>query len=82
MASSLDDHVKIDLKMTPTIIDLSLYCQFEDDTLWESTGVMPTTFSVYERLNGKAHSDGTLEQFETTENMYHIYQDFYMSKIE
>ena len=27
---TLDDHVQINLKMTPTIIGPSLYCQFED----------------------------------------------------
>ena len=30
---TLDDHVQIDLKITPTIIDPFLYCQFEDDHL-------------------------------------------------
>ena len=30
---TLDDHVRIDLKMTPIIIDPSLYYQFEDDQL-------------------------------------------------
>ena len=27
---ALDDHMQIDLKMTPIVIDPSLYCQFED----------------------------------------------------
>ena len=30
---TLDDHGQIDLKMIPTTIDPSLYCQFEDDEL-------------------------------------------------
>ena len=30
---TLDNKVKIDLKMTLTISDLSLYCQFEDSQL-------------------------------------------------
>ena len=30
---ALDNHVQIDWKMIPTIVDSSLYCQYEDDQL-------------------------------------------------
>ena len=35
---TLDDHVQIDLKMIPTIIDLSFNCQFEDKRLVRING--------------------------------------------
>ena len=51
---NLDDHIQIDLKMTTTIIDPFLYCQFEDDQLVEiKEKVMLMTFFEQERVNGK-----------------------------
>ena len=95
----LDDHIKIDLKMTPTIIDLSLHCQFEDDQLVGNNGSYDDDILRAGTDNWKILSSAALERFETTisqhapfiftgmhvtdfENMYHIDQDFYLSKIE
>ena len=96
---TLDDHVQIDLKMTPITIDPSLYCQFEDNKLIRINGRYVDDLFRAGTDEWKTHSDTTHERFETTgnqqalftftgmhitesDNMCHIDQDFYMSKIE
>ena len=85
--------------MTPTIIDPSLYSQFEDDQLVGINGSYVDKIFRAGTDEWNTNSDDTLERFETTgnqqapfkfagmhitesDNMYHINQDFYESKIE
>ena len=96
---TLDDHAQINSNMTPTIVDPSLYCQFEDDRFVGINGAYVDDLLRAGMNEWQTHSDATLEQFETTgnqqapftfagmhitefDNIYHIDQDFYMSKIE
>ena len=68
MASNPDDHVQIDLQMTLTIINPSLYCQFEDDQL---VGMYENFVDDFLRAGAdewKTHSNATLERFEPTGN--------------
>ena len=65
---TLDDHVQIDLKMTPNIIDPSLYCQFDDDQLAGVNGSYVHDLLREGTDEWKNYSDATLERFETTGN--------------
>ena len=65
---TLDDHIQIDFKMIPTIIDPSLYCQFEDDQLVGINGRYVDDFLRVGMNEWQTHSEATLKQFETYEN--------------
>ena len=54
--------------MTPTIIDPSLYCQFEDDQLFGINGSYVDDLLRAGADEWQTHSDATLERFETTRN--------------
>ena len=58
---TLDDHLQIDLKMTSTIIDPSLYCQFEDDKLVGINGSYVDDLPRAGKDEWQTHSDATLE---------------------
>ena len=64
----MDDHVRIDLKMTPTTIDPSLYYQFEDDRLVWINGIYVDDLLRAGKDEWKTHSDAILERFEITGN--------------
>ena len=65
---TLDDHVQIDLKMTPIIIDPSLYCQFEDDQIVGINGSYVDDLLQAGTNEQQTHADATFERFETTGN--------------
>ena len=59
---------KLNLKVTPTVIDPSLYCQFEDEKI---AGINESYIEGLPRAGieeWKTHSDATRERFEKTGN--------------
>ena len=67
---NLDDHVQIDLKMIPTLIDLSLHYQFENEQL---VGIHRSYANDLLRArtdDRTTQPDATLEWLKTTENKH------------
>ena len=60
--------MKNDLKMTPTLIDPPLYCQFEDDQLVGINGSYTDDLPLTETNGWKTHSDATFERFKIAGN--------------
>ena len=65
---TLHDRVQIDFKINLTLIDISLYWQFEDEQL---LGINASSIDDLLRAGAdgwQTHSDATLERSETTRN--------------
>ena len=73
MHRTLDGRVQINLKMTPTIIDPSLQCQFEDEQLVGTNGSYVDDLFRTGTNESQAHSDDTLERFEITRNQQALF---------
>ena len=68
---TLDDHIQIDLKLTPAIIDTSFYCQFEYNQLVGINRSYIDDLLQTGTDNWKAHLNATLERFKTTGTKTH-----------
>ena len=65
---TLDDHIQIDLRIVPTIIDPPLHCQLKDNQLLGINGNYVDDLLRTGMNEWQTHSDVTVEQFGTTEN--------------
>ena len=65
---TLDDHFQMDLEMTPTIIDPSLYCKFEGNQLVDFNDSYVDDLPRAGTEEWKTQAGETLERFETTGN--------------
>ena len=65
MHQPLDDHIQVDMVMTPGSIDLSLYFKFEDDQIIGLNGSCANDLLRIETSEWMTLADATLERFET-----------------
>ena len=70
----MDDHVEIDLKMIPTIIDPSLSWKFEDDQLIGINGTYVDDSLQAVANKWKIQASETLKRFETTGNKQPLFK--------